>query len=545
MFENIAAIDIGSSSVKLLIVRTGFKNFKVTSMSYEDVEPGDSSGGAVEAALGRLLGESDLSGCVVLSNLPMEKTVIRNISFPFDDVHKIASALPYEAEENLPFRMDDLVMDFQTLKSPNPGEGRIMLAAATKDSVRDFTGVMQSQRLAPLRLGLESNALFECYKYFNQIPEEAVIQIDIGNNKTIVNIVQNSQLLYTRCIPIGIGAVHRDIAAKAKIPPAEARRLFESLNMDLTSLENNYQREIFKSLNINRARLKQIYDKTLGVVEEIIEQVALTIRSFAVEFGNLGFNRALISGGGSNIAGIGFLISRELELPVVSLPFLQDYSERKIQTQFPIVFGTVLSYLDGGRSSANLLKGEFLPDIAGTSRKIYYLAGGFAALSLVILIVSLTAWSVVRIRSNARGNELLNERLSKYFHTRQESSDPVKTATEIVAREKKELGGMDLLVQSNQRVIDLLRDILQRFPKGIGFQLNNLVINENVVRIDGSVSSSREIDEFKNKLNETGMFESVDLNTNITKKNETSFSMVIKQKMSGERRRSAGAATEP
>lgn len=544
MFENVAAIDIGSSSIKMLIVRTGFKNFKVTSMSYEDVEPGKSSEETIGAALARLLDEDRLSGCVILSNLPMEKTVIRNISFPFSDVEKIASALPYEAEENLPFKIDELVMDFQTLKSPQPGEGRIMLAAATKESVRDFISILQAHQIPPLRLGLESNALFECYKYFNQMPEESVIQVDIGNNKTIVNIIQNTQLLYTRCVPLGIGAVHRYISSIAKISMAEARRLFESLNLDLTSLENNYQREIHKSLDLSRGRVKQIYDKTIDVVEQIIEQISLTIRSFAVEYGNLGFNRALISGGGSNIAGIGFLLSRELDLPVVALPFLQDYSERRIQTQFPIVFGTVLSYLDGRLSSANLLKGEFLPDIAGTSRKIYYLAGSFAALSLILLLFNLTAWSIERFRSNARGNEMLNERLMKYFHTRQESSDPVKTAMKIVADEKKELGGMDILVQSNQRVIDLLMDIIQQFPRGMGFQLANIVINENVVRIDGSVSSSRDIDDFKNKLNDSRIFESVDLNTNITKKNEISFSMVIKQRVAGKQRRQSGAAAE-
>jgi hypothetical protein len=56
-----------------------------------------------------------------------------------------------------------------------------------------------------------------------------------------------------------------------------------------------------------------------------------------------------------------------------------------------------------------------------------------------------------------------------------------------------------------------------------------MVVNEGIVRIDGQVSSSRIIDDFKNRLLETGKFGSVDLNTNISRKNEIGFSLVIKQ----------------
>ena len=269
------------------------------------------------------------------------------------------------------------------------------------------------------------------------------------------------------------------------------------------------------------------------MVEGLIEQIVLTLKSFTLDFGEMTFSRLLLSGGGANVPGMGFLLSQNLDLPVVSLPFLQDYSEGRIQTQFPTVFGTALSYLNKKNSPTNFLKGEFLPGISGKSAKIYYLAGAFAAASVLLLLVNVAVSSFSRYRANSQYREVLNERYMRYFHARQPSDDPVKSALKMVADERKELGNLDSIMQQNAAVLDVLKEILTHFPKDAGFQLNNLVITENAIRIDGTISSSRAIDDFKNKLVDSRKYDSVDLNTNITKRNEISFALVIKQKTPG------------
>ena len=531
MFENIAAFDIGSSAVRLLTAKTGLRNFQVTGLSIEDIsgEEGDEPGDAVRRAIGKLLAENDLKGCTVLCNLPMEKAIVRNIAFPFSDAEKISAAIPYEAEENIPFSIDELIMDFQSLKSPRGDEARIMLAATPIAVVREYVALLSGTGLRPLRMGLEANALFECYRYFNRIPDENIIQIDIGHEKTVLVIAGGGDLLYTRCIAGGLGAVHREIAAMNRCGIREAQRLFESLNLDLTSLENNYQRDFYKTLGLTRPKLKKIYDRTVALVEDLVEQVLLTLRSFSVEYGELEFGRILVSGGGANLAGVGHLLSRELELPVAALPFLQGYPEQAIQTQFPIVFGTMLSYLNSRRQSVNFLKGEFVPDLAGGSRRIYYLAGSFLTLAGVVFAANLAVSAFLGYRTGAQYDREINERYMRYFHARQPVDDPVRTAEALVNEEKKQLAAIDVLVQPGDRVIDLMADIVTKFPGDPDFQLSNMVINEGIVRIDGQTSSSKIIDDFKNRLVDTGRFGSVDLNTNISRKNEIGFSMVIKQ----------------
>lgn len=535
MFENIAAIDVGSSSIKLVTVKTGFRDFQLKSFNYEDIDPdAEDHQAAVIGTMRKILTEEDLSGYRVITNLPMEMEILRTISFPFSDVEKIADAIPYEAEENIPFKLEELQLDFQSLKSNKEGEGRILLAAAHKDNILNFLSLLNETGIKPVRMGMEANALFECYRYFNKIENEAVVQIDIGNNKTILNFIANNHLLYTRSISVGVDEIIGIMAASFKIKRSEAVRLFQSLNLDLISFENNVQRDHYKTLGLTRQQLKRIFTAAQDAADELIEQIILTLRAMQVECGEIVFNRALISGGGSNITGIGSIIAKELDIPVDALPFLEDYREQNIRTQFPIAFGTMLAYINRRRSSINFLKGEFIPDVASETNKIYYLSGGFAVLTVLILIINFILTAVLTARTNAQYNKVLTEQYNRYFHARPDSGDPITDARKLIAKERKELEGINKLIPDNSSFLDVLKDMLAYFPKDSNFLLNNLVYNESVIMIEGMAGASASIDAFKESLLKTKKYDSVTLNIKYSRQNEVRFSMTIKHKIASE-----------
>jgi type IV pilus assembly protein PilM len=535
VFENIAAIDVGSSSIKLVTVKTGFRDFQLKSFNYEDIDPdAEDHQAAVIGTMRKILTEEDLSGYRVITNLPMEMEILRTISFPFSDVEKIADAIPYEAEENIPFKLEELQLDFQSLKSNKEGEGRILLAAAHKDNILNFLSLLNETGIKPVRMGMEANALFECYRYFNKIENEAVVQIDIGNNKTILNFIANNNLLYTRSISVGVDEIIGIMAASFKIKRSEAVRLFQSLNLDLISFENNVQRDHYKTLGLTRQQLKRIFTAAQDAADELIEQIILTLRAMQVECGEIVFNRALISGGGSNITGIGSIIAKELDIPVDALPFLEDYREQNIRTQFPIAFGTMLAYINRRRSSINFLKGEFIPDVASETNKIYYLSGGFAVLTVLILIINFILTAVLTARTNAQYNKVLTEQYNRYFHARPDSGDPITDARKLIAKERKELEGINKLIPDNSSFLDVLKDMLAYFPKDSNFLLNNLVYNESVIMIEGMAGASASIDAFKESLLKTKKYDSVTLNIKYSRQNEVRFSMTIKHKIASE-----------
>ncbi len=537
MFESIAAIDIGTSSIKLVTVRTGFRDFQLKAFNYEQIDPGiENRSEAISSALKKIIAEEDLEGHRLVTNLPMEMEIIRTISFPFSDVEKIADAIPYEAEENIPFKIDELILDFQSLRSNRESEGRILLAAGRKESLHEFLLPLNENGLQPVRMGMEANALYECYRYFNKIENESVVQIDIGHRKTILNFISNNQLLFTRCVTVGAGAMIETLATSSKISSGEAIRLFENLNLDLTSFENNVQREHYRTLGISRTQMKKIYAGALETAESLVDQIIITIKALTAECGEIIFNRALISGGGSNISGIGTLISRELDIPVDALPFLEDYKERQIRSQFPIAFGTVLAYINRRRSSINFLKGEFIPDIASESRKIYYLSGGFAILAVIILIVNFILTAILTASSNRQYNKILAERYIRYFNAKDVSDDPIGDAKKLIKNEQKELDAILKLVPERGSFLDIMKEILAYFPQEGSFTLNNLVFNESIVMIEGVSTSSASIDDFKEKLIKTKKYDSVNINIRQSRQDEVRFAMNIKHKITPEKK---------
>ncbi len=532
MFDNIAALDIGTSTIKLVMVKTGLHDFKVTSFAYEDIDFSIASPEeALRDALGRLLAENSLKGYSVITNLPMEKAIIRNITFPFSDVEKIAEAIPFEAGENIPFRLEDLSMDFQSLRSPKPEEGRILLTATHRETIHAFMDVIDDFSVIPERMGLESNALFECYRYFNRIQSESVMQLDIGHNKTIINFIAGNSLVYTRSIPIGTSLIYQSLGDILDVPFHEAKRIFEALHLDLTSIENNTQRDYYRALGVPRPRLKKIFDETSRIVRELIEQIYLTQKSFYLSYDRIEFNRLLLSGGGSNIIGIGQVLGSTLELPIVALPFLEEYTEIRIHTQFPIAFGTVLCALNRKQSYINFLKGEFLPDFVKRSRKIYYLAGFFAVLTLIMLGINFIISTATDSRTSGRYEEIMQEKFRRYFHTRTAGDDPVRQATKILNDQKKDLAALKAVVQTDVKVLDMLKDMLAHFPRDAGFDLKNMVISEKIIRIDGEAANSGVLDDFKNRLQQSRQYDSVVLNTTMKGRNQTGFSMTVKLKI--------------
>jgi cell division ATPase FtsA len=349
-----------------------------------------------------------------------------------------------------------------------------------------------------------------------------------------LNFIANNHLLYTRSISVGVNGIIKTMASSFRMKHSEAARLFHSLNLDLTSFENNVQRDYYRTLGLTRQQLKKIFTAAQDAADELIEQIILTLKAMQVECGEIIFNRALISGGGSNIAGIGSIIAKELDVPVDALPFLEDYKEQNIRTQFPMAFGIVLAYINRRRSSINFLKGEFIPDVASETNKIYYLSGSFAVLTVLILIINFILTAVLTARTNSQYNKVLTEQYNSYFHARPSDGDPITDARKLLAKEKKDLEAINKLVPENGSFLDVMKEILSYFPKDSNFVLNNLVYNESVIMIEGVSGASASVDAFKESLLKTKKYDSVTLNIKYSRQNEVRFSMTIKYKIAPE-----------
>ncbi len=124
MSRKVVSIDIGKSDVKATVVEAGFREFKIEGFYRQELN-GDPAG--VSATIGRFVDEHAAGADTILSALPPEAVSWRTLHLPFRDNRKVAQTVPFELESNVPFGLDDVIIDYHVLdRTP---EGTTVLAA--------------------------------------------------------------------------------------------------------------------------------------------------------------------------------------------------------------------------------------------------------------------------------------------------------------------------------------------------------------------------------------------------------------------------------
>lgn len=534
MFDNIASIDIGTSSVKLIKAKRGFKKFEIISTALEliDLDLFDNDyKSAVESALHNILEKEDLSDYKIVTSLPADRILLRNLTFPFSDITKITNAIPFEAEESIPYAIDMVEFDFQTIPSADTESKSVILAAVNKDYLKSNIEIFTKSGLNPVYSGIESNSILRCYEYFNSVNDESILQIDLGNIKTVVNIVKDSALFYTRSVSSGIGYLIEKVSKILDISLNEAQRIIELLDIDLSSFDSNLKSNNFKNLNISKPKLKLIFQEANELILNIMDEVTFTIKASGDYKDYSGFSRIIITGGGSNIKGISKIIGDASTLPVVFMPFLNGYPDADIRSRFSVCLGNLLVYMNNRSSSINFLKDDFTPDAGPGYLKKFYLPLFFASLTIFFLVINFSSTIFFVVKSNNYTENIMQQKFKKYFNIQTVPKDPIREANNLLSNEKKELSVLKEMLGDISPFLPTLDLIVKNFSGAEGFDIKKINYDGKNVVIDGETKKSADLEDLKKNLLNSGKFESVTINIRDTSSSRSLFSISIKQKI--------------
>src|SRR6185369_7681051 len=109
MPHRILALDIGAHSVRAAAVESSFRDYKVTGLFEQDAAKGQPMGEFLRA----FLAQHDLHAETVLVTIPGELASQRLLSLPFRDKKKLSQTVPFELETQVPFGLDEVVIDYQ------------------------------------------------------------------------------------------------------------------------------------------------------------------------------------------------------------------------------------------------------------------------------------------------------------------------------------------------------------------------------------------------------------------------------------------------
>ncbi len=154
--------------------------------------------------------------------------IVKRITVPFTDERDIEDNLIIEAENYVPFEIEDVYVDFHVIGIEEDSEklqSDIFLVAAKKEIVDDYAAVIQEVGLSPAVVDVDAFAISNVFEVAYGDPDEAVVLVDIGASKTSLNIVHHGTSLFARDMAIGGDQLTEAISESVGISIQEAEIL--------------------------------------------------------------------------------------------------------------------------------------------------------------------------------------------------------------------------------------------------------------------------------------------------------------------------------
>jgi len=311
--KSLVGLDIGSSAVKAVELKPAGKGFKVAAFGSEAVPP-DSivdgaiiDGGAVAEAIRRLFTAGAIKTKEVAASLSGNAVIVKKITLPIMSETELGESIYWEAEQYIPFDIQDVNLDYQILdKGTDSGKGTmdVLLVAAKKEKIADYTGVIAQAGRSAVVVDVDAFALQNAYEVNYGIEASAVVALlNAGASATNINILNGDQSVFTRDISIGGNAYTEALQKELNLPFDLADQLKRGEAVDGVTFED--ARPVLRA-----------------VTENVMLEIQKTFDFFKTTASSDRIDRIMLSGGASRAEGFTELLSERFDAPVEALdPF--------------------------------------------------------------------------------------------------------------------------------------------------------------------------------------------------------------------------------
>ncbi len=212
--ERILALDIGSSSLKMaefVPLKSGgieLVKYGISSLGLEPHAESDRNT-HVTSTIHELLHEYKFKKGPVLISVSGQSVFSRFVKLPMVAEDKVFQIVQYEAQQNVPFPINEVVWDYQLIGS-GEGELDVMLAAIKSEIIQDLTGAVEEAGLFPDIVDVAPVALYNAVRYNYESMDGCTLVIDMGARSTDLIFIEGSRV-FMRSIPVAGNAITQQI----------------------------------------------------------------------------------------------------------------------------------------------------------------------------------------------------------------------------------------------------------------------------------------------------------------------------------------------
>jgi type IV pilus assembly protein PilM len=375
-------IDLGQCALKAL--RVELIDDQVTATAFDYVEhpkilsqPDADPDQLTREALEKFLSRNELRGDIVAISIPGQSGLARFVKLPPVEEKKIPDIVRFEAKQQIPFNLEEVVWDYQKLSSGMVTDGFAMeteigLFAIKRDTVnrylqhfRDVNVEVNIVQMAPLAL-----CNYVSYDLLNNEPSEennrkkCIVALDIGVDNSNLVVTDGGRIIWQRPIPLGGNHFTRALTKDMKLTFAKAEHA---------------KRNATKSPD-----LKQILSSLKPVLNDFVGEVQRSLGYFTNTHRDASIAYMVGLGAAFRLPGLQKFVSEKLQLEIRRLQQFErltgdEVTQSPVYTEnmvsFAVAYGLVLQGLKVGRLQTNLLPREIQVERLIRAKKPWALTG--------------------------------------------------------------------------------------------------------------------------------------------------------------------------
>jgi len=325
--KGLIGLDIGSSAVKAVELKAGGKGsdeFQLVNIGLEPLPPeaivdgAIMDSGAVIDAIQRLFQAQKIKTSDVATGVSGNAVIVKKISLPQMSTEELAESIHWEAEQYIPFDIQDVALDYEVIEGGGGGNMDVLLVAVKKDKISDYTSAISQAGKNPAVVDVDVFALQNCYEVNYGIdPGRVVALLNVGASIMNINIIKGGTSIFNRDIAVG-GNQYTDAIQK-------------DLNLSFDQAE-----ALKKGERVDGAAPENLHPILQVVSENIAMEIQKTFDFFRATSSEDRIDRIFLAGGTSKVQGLRDLLSERFEAGVEALnPFNSvTYNPRDFDPDF-------------------------------------------------------------------------------------------------------------------------------------------------------------------------------------------------------------------
>ncbi len=320
MAQLTVGLDIGTSAVRAAELDVSHSRPVLQTYGQVGLPPGSLVDGeirdvsSVSAAIKKLWKNGQFSSSRVIVGIAGLRAITREIDLPFVPDAEIDSAVRFQSEEVIPFPPDQTILSSQVLADYTSPEGdkmrRVLVAAAHVDLVNGVIEAVEKAGLTVEGVDLISSALVRAVGGQDASEQPEAI-VSVGAGLTVVVVHQQGRPQFVRTIGSGGNATTAAVSAALDLPISDAEGV---------------KRRIGEPI----AQMQAAERAAQATMNELVGEIRNSIQYFASLPGRLPVSRVLVTGGGSELAGLQSMLEDQVRLPVLTVSPLARLDTSKL-----------------------------------------------------------------------------------------------------------------------------------------------------------------------------------------------------------------------